>query len=552
MQEKAKMKTVIRASVNQRLLSKASRLFTGILEGRIIEILQNARRAGSSEVQVTNADGLVTVRDNGRGIDDFQKILELGSSGWSDELETSEDPAGVGLFCLAPREVLIRSRRHVLTIQDDAWTGASIDVDETDEFLSGTMLRFADEPWALELVSTCAVFSGLRVSVEGQDCPRFPFVPDSAAYHSELGCRIEVLPSESFNEWHHRAIRKPSYGDNVLVNFHGQVVSFDFHPLSERNLRYLVDLTGEPTGIRLMLPARTCLVENAALQTLKAALELEAYRFIERRGGHELPYKEYLRAKELGISLPEAKPTYSIGLLSGGDSPEPVPVEAPKDFPLSKCYRFDPDAKKWDEYDETNVHLLAALGTFETPLAPVSIRPAYNGYSWADLPTVVDVKKKARKVIHEDYLWGGTLACVESITITAQTSDGRTFCSPVCMAVIPKKGKQAWADATVYVTPDARERLCSNEIWFHLGGFSDEGDTYDTQCDQFERELTRFWADVVGPDEHLRQLIVEAAGNITQNWKQIAITKDGIVTIQLKNGSKKTLTPHAAASSRTA
>ena len=63
----------IQATVNSRLLQKASRLFTGTMEGRIIEILQNARRAGATEVQINNEDGFVMVRDNGRGIDDFAK-----------------------------------------------------------------------------------------------------------------------------------------------------------------------------------------------------------------------------------------------------------------------------------------------------------------------------------------------------------------------------------------------------------------------------------------------------------------------------------------------
>ena len=95
----------IQATVNVRLLNKASRLFTGTLQGRIIEILQNARRAGATKVEITNEHGVVTVRDNGRGIDDFNKLLDLGSSGWDDVLEQSEDPAGVGVFCLASRRV---------------------------------------------------------------------------------------------------------------------------------------------------------------------------------------------------------------------------------------------------------------------------------------------------------------------------------------------------------------------------------------------------------------------------------------------------------------
>jgi hypothetical protein len=63
--------TTIQATVNKRLLKKASRLFTGTLEGRIIEVLQNARRAGATHVTITNTPGTVTVRDNGGGVEDF-------------------------------------------------------------------------------------------------------------------------------------------------------------------------------------------------------------------------------------------------------------------------------------------------------------------------------------------------------------------------------------------------------------------------------------------------------------------------------------------------
>ena len=79
----------IQATVNVRLLNKASRLFTGSLKGRIIEILQNARRAGATEVHITNKDGVVTVRDNGRGISDLSKLLNLGGSGWEEALDVS-------------------------------------------------------------------------------------------------------------------------------------------------------------------------------------------------------------------------------------------------------------------------------------------------------------------------------------------------------------------------------------------------------------------------------------------------------------------------------
>ena len=94
------MQQTICAKVNPRLLTKADRLFIGSVDGRIIEILQNARRAGATEVRISNKEEIVTVQDNGSGIDDFQKLLDLGGSGWDEKLEAGEDPAGVGLFSL--------------------------------------------------------------------------------------------------------------------------------------------------------------------------------------------------------------------------------------------------------------------------------------------------------------------------------------------------------------------------------------------------------------------------------------------------------------------
>jgi len=110
------MKNVIHAKVSKRLLSKADRLFTGTLDGRIIEILQNARRAGATEVTITNKNGLVTVRDNGKGVTDFTKLLDLGDSDWDQAMEEAEDPAGVGVFCLAPRKLTLCSKGQRLVV----------------------------------------------------------------------------------------------------------------------------------------------------------------------------------------------------------------------------------------------------------------------------------------------------------------------------------------------------------------------------------------------------------------------------------------------------
>lgn len=540
--------TTIQACVNPRLLTKASRLFTGTLEGRIIELLQNARRAGAKHVEITNKDATITVEDDGCGIDDFAKLLDLGGSGWEDDFEASEDPAGVGLFCLAPRAVTIRSNGRMVHIErDGGWHGAPVEVLPDPEPVSGTIVQFEDDEWSHATVSPLAVFSGVNVVVDDCPCASEPFVGKQAVHLAELGCRIEVREVEQLTHWHRQARRSFAYSDNVLVNFHGQTTSFDFHPVSEQGLWFLVDLTGEPTGVRLMLPARTQLVENGAFKRLKAALELEAYHYLQRRGSHRLPYKQYVRAQELGIALPEATPTFQVGLLSMSEPPEPVEVTMPKDFPLARCYRFDPGFPGGTDVDETNAHLMAALGRFPEPFVPVSVRSEYDGYSWASLPKLGKVTVTAGKQLHSTCVWTGTFTCVDGLTIAAHASDGKVFSSLVCMAKAPPpEDAKGWCDDEVLVTREAEERLSPSQVWYHFGGWCDEGDTYDTQLSSFEQELDRFWADLVGPDEQLRRSVMAALAGLKPAWKSVKVFASGKLRVQLKDRTTKVIQPPRA------
>ncbi|MCX5677345.1 MAG: ATP-binding protein [Planctomycetota bacterium] len=539
------MKT-IRAKVNRRLLEKADRLFTGTLAGRVIEILQNARRAGATQVDITNEEGWVTVRDNGKGIEDFSKVLDMGGSDWGEDVERSEDPAGVGLFCLAPRMAAIRSRGKFVTINEAGWTGDQVEVREDPAPVAGTVLRFKDEPWSFETVEMNAVFSGLNVTVDGKACDQAPFVSAKAIEHPELGCRIDVLEGGCLGRWHDSWRRALGY-DNVLVNFHGQVVAFQYRPVEEHHLYLMVDMTGAPTGIRLMLPARTRLVENAAFEALKAALELDVFRYFQRKGEHTLYSKDWLRAKELGVELPEATPTFGVGLLDG-DMPEPVEVRMPKEFPLAACYRLNPNLNERDEKNATNTHLLGGLGRCDPPFVPVSVDSGYDGYGWAKLPTADKVEVAPGKVLHEEPLWMQKLVCVDSLAITVRTSDGKTFSSPVCMAVLPPEGgKGCWMDLDrVHVTPEARKRLSDSEIWRHLGGWYEDGDTYDTQDANFQKELEAFWANLVGPDEHLRIRVMETLRDIGRTWEAVSVGAEGRIKVRFADGSEKIIQPPAA------
>jgi len=535
------------AKVSERLLTKAERLFTGTLDGRIIEIIQNARRAGATEVRISNKDGFITVEDNGCGVDDFQKLLDLGGSGWDEKLEAGEDPAGVGLFSLAPKEVTITSGNRKIVIDKDGWTGKPVEVIEMAEKVNGTILRFKDEkPWDMETVEKHAVFANIRVIVEGKYCHQIPFCDSDAVHYQNPGCKIEVVQEVSkyhekwSSSWHH---------GRVLLNFHGQVVQLDYWPGKNRHdLTILVDITDQ-TDIRLMLPARTRLVENPAFEKLKLAIELEYYKYFQRQKTHCLYYKEYLRAKELGIELSEAAPQYKVGVL-WGEYNEPVEIAVPKNFKLQDGYLcLEEDFK--DETTQANVHLLSALGDFkEKPFVPVTIDNGYIGYSWSNLPKVtkVEVTKGKEKLRHS--ISCNELACFDKLSITVHISDGKTFSSDVDMAVMtePPKGKYQWVERFVCVTKDARGYLSSENIWFHLGGYNDEGDSYDTQLYCFEKELQEFWNRLVGPYETIRSELFSALGghyDLCDKWQKIIMLPDESIEIVFKNGRKERINPPA-------
>ena len=310
----------------------------------------------------------------------------------------------------------------------------------------------------------------------------------------------------------------------------------------------MVDMTGDPTDIRPMLPARTRLVENEAYAQLKTAMEREAFLHLKAQGHHRLPYSEYLRAKELGIELPEAQPIYRVGLLHSDLSPEPVEVVMPKGHPLAQCYRLA-DAEDRQDSDEPNVHIAAALGRFDAPFVPVEINPAYDGYSWAKLPTIDHIDVTAGKVMQESWVGSGQLVCVDSLSIRVRCSDGKIFSSIVCMAVKPEDPdrKDAWLGDEVYVTPAAQQELDARVIWFHLGGFNDDGDTYDTQEEQFQEDLDAFWQQLIGPHESLRTQLMTATEKLAKGWRQVTIRPNGKVVILQKDKSEQVLAPPRAA-----
>lgn len=62
------------------------------------ELLQNARRAGATKVEIECTDDTFTVIDDGCGIDDMSVLLSIALSGWDKAVQEQESPYGIGFL----------------------------------------------------------------------------------------------------------------------------------------------------------------------------------------------------------------------------------------------------------------------------------------------------------------------------------------------------------------------------------------------------------------------------------------------------------------------
>lgn len=91
----------------------------------LTELLQNARRAGATKVDISaqkeNGEMVLIVVDNGIGISDFQKLLTVAESGWDEKLVQEESAFGMGFLgaIFAARRVVVQSNGHTMDIDTE-------------------------------------------------------------------------------------------------------------------------------------------------------------------------------------------------------------------------------------------------------------------------------------------------------------------------------------------------------------------------------------------------------------------------------------------------
>jgi hypothetical protein len=294
------MTTTIQAQVSQATLSKVSRLFNASLTDCFNELLQNARRAGASVVIVTlTRDCQLVIMDDGVGIANPQTLLTLGKSDWSSEIQQQEDPAGMGIFSLANRNVLIRSHNWQVQLTPAHFAGEAIAVVEPCEMISGTRLSFrveeAETSSFNRKIEQIAKFYPLPVWLNGEEISRQAFLSEALYVENWQGLRIGIR-------------QKYQWGSTASINFYGLILDQALPSLccNGETLLGRVDVVDCPQ-LKLVLPARKETVQDEFWSNLTIEVQRILYRYVATLDHHDLSHLQWQKAKSLGIELSVAR-----------------------------------------------------------------------------------------------------------------------------------------------------------------------------------------------------------------------------------------------------
>lgn len=301
---------VIHSQVDPAAVTKVTRLFNNTIGDVLCELIQNSRRAGASliELNVLSIDDEphLSIVDDGVGIDDPSVVLALGRSGWDSATAKREDPAGMGVFSLAGRDIIIRSRARgapigwAISIPAEAWEdGRPIPVEACDRAIGTEIIVPLDPLWASALVGAArgaACHCPIPVALNGQKLERRDWLHGAKAIFEEDGVRIGVFDDYRANIY------------TATIHFHGVTVPGGLPVITEKQRHWsvLVDILDAPE-LQLVLPARKEMVENDALVRLREATRRAIYRHIATLPSHRLGYEAWSEAARLGVTLPEAE-----------------------------------------------------------------------------------------------------------------------------------------------------------------------------------------------------------------------------------------------------
>ena len=538
--------TLVRARIHPRALDHMSRYFDATASSVFVELIQNARRAGATHVDIiadsahTDASDdtlVVTVQDNGHGIDDPRVLLSFGESDWDGDISRTERAAGMGIACLARRGCTVSSRPRSpfsealcgwrMTLEPEHFLGKSAATavpDSTAPMPTGTCVTFraTESPDSLKAAAAYAArYAPLTVSFNGQELERRDFLEGAVRTETWQGLTLAVIEASCL----------PNASSDL--NFHGL-------PLNVR-LPFVLTLNEEIWTVRaeagdcpeleLVLPARTHAVENAFLERLREEARLAIYRALASMDPPpSVAFRDHARAAAAGIELPEPPAELCRWV------PASAEADAEDCGSIGRFRPVGPDALvveyKADPPATQPFHRAARRAGLSPRLFEANRRLA--GYAWYDrLPRLTGVTAQVHvngadctletleQRFSDAYGNGATFDSsdrVERIVFTVDIvgSDGAQFsrqCPADVVFLDPDSGWLSDAEPVIAADSDidAEDLAKLLRLAYFVPCRDIHADSYDTQSDRFDDEAMHIaMQHVASADEATRAAISRA------------------------------------------
>ena len=540
----------IATAVAPETIAKVTRLFNNTAFDVVTELFQNARRAGALAVaviiQTSGPDTIVHVIDDGHGIADPASIVTLGRSGWPEETRRMEDPAGMGVFSLAGRDVIVRSfsrpdrQGWMAHIPATAWETSRPVALSPDPISQGTAITIkVPGEWLKTLevdVARAAKHFPLPVTLNGDMLPREDWLKDALHIEEWNGTRIGVYQQH------------PSHysSRDGRLNFHGLTIPCQLPSVREvdRGGHWIarVDIFDAP-HIQLVLPARKEAIENTGLAALRRAVAGAIYRAIAARGAHRLSVADWREARDHGVELPEAAP-----YLFGWDAPA---ADSSNNYVTGARFA-DPGMVIMCDFDalvaQPAAEAIKNHNPFGGPL--VVAQDEFKGYAWYDvLARVEDLR--FRVVQGElDFVVSETMEApseaedgwVSAITLEATISHAGAsieVSTPAAVAFAPDQWTcNSPEESSIFVVRDSGQTAAAVADLFERAIFcpsaDSDADAYETQHERFQRDAAeRIIGLLEGDDAALENRIRERLSGhyflIPPNRTvTVVVTRDGL------------------------
>jgi hypothetical protein len=296
-------------------------MFDGSSKSVLLELMQNARRAGATKIDISFIDETLNIAHDGMPFDNFQKLFSLGSSGWEKQGIKNEDPAGMGFFVSTLFEsVEVISRKD----ENSAYIikAAKTQLTKENSKLDINIVEFKNSIHNVEL----RLHDGVAVNEYDyrQVAEHFP-VPST--FTGMINGKIQTISEEYKLDQADKKKNNPrllektvngvrmffqkintyscGHSHPVYFNYHGHKVDLSgqinllMRQVIRENGLVLVVLPEENSKLRLTLPARESIVKDKTyFQMLEDIKDILA-EYINHQDNHNLPYETYL---ELGGS----------------------------------------------------------------------------------------------------------------------------------------------------------------------------------------------------------------------------------------------------------